>query len=139
MAIKYELTEQVGPESLRDGHNGTGVDIPTKRFVTGYQDAISLPAATTDPILGVTRGTGSVVTSPAIKDGQNGSVAIRGKVIVTAGVGGVTKGTRVMAEAATGKAIAWTTGKSIGGIAMTDAIADADAEVELTGPGATAQ
>ncbi len=72
-----------------------------------------------------------------IKNGTRGPVMIRGKAIVTAGVGGTTAKLRVMPEAATGKAAIWTSANSIGGLARDTVSADADVEVELLGPGAT--
>jgi hypothetical protein len=137
MTIKYELTEL--PEALRDGLNASGGAIATKRFVTGHQDSISLPAANTDAVFGVLRGQGLAAPNTNIANNVRASVMIRGKAILTAGVGGISAGQRVMPEAATGKGIAWTSGKSVGGVAQTDAVADADFEIELTGPGSTAQ
>jgi hypothetical protein len=122
-----ELTEL--PESLRDGLNSTGSTIVAKRIVTGQADAISLPGADTDAVYGVTRGD--------VKDKAHGSIMVRGKAIITAGTGGVTKGQRIKPEAATGKGITWGSAKSIVGVAMTTAAADADFECELLGPGAT--
>lgn len=127
MTLASTLTER--PDVTISGYNGTGVDIAAGIFVTGTEDAITLPAATTDPILGVTRS--------IVKAGQRGPVMLRGKAIVTAGVGGTTVKVRVMPEAATGKAAIWSSGNSVGGIARTTVIADAQTEVELLGPGAT--
>lgn len=120
------------PESLRDGYNATGSDIASSVFVTGQEDSVTLTAATTDAIYGLTRSAG-------IKTHARGSVMLRGRGICQAGTGGVTKGQRIMPEAATGKGITWTTGHSIGGVAMTTAAADAFFEIELCGPGITNQ
>src|SRR5678816_3073510 len=109
MTLASSLVER--PDMVIPGKNGTGSDIAEKLFVTGYNDAISLPAANTDPILGVTMAGGA-------KNGKYGSVMTRGLAIITC-AGSVTKGTRVMSDTA-GKAVTWTTGKAIGGIAMTD-------------------
>lgn len=129
MTIANQLTERV--DQAIGCKNVSGSTIPANVFVTGTEDSIALPGATTDPILGVTRN--------AIADKSYGSVMIRGKAIVKAGVGGTTVAVRVMPEAATGKAAIWTSAKSIGGIARNTVIADALVEVELLGPGATAQ
>lgn len=126
MTLARLLTETVGPSDLRDGLNVTGSTIAAKLFVTGNYDAIALPAANTDAILGVTRN--------AIADKQHGSLAIRGLVPVTCS-GTVTKGERVMPDTA-GKAVTWTTGHDICGIAQSTATND-DVLVELLGPGAT--
>lgn len=127
MTLASTLTER--PDVTISGYNGTGVDIAAGVFVTGTEDAIALPAATTDPILGVTRS--------IVKAAQRGPVMLRGKAIVTAGVGGTTVGLRVMPEAATGKAAIWTSANSVGGISRKTVAADAQVEVELLGPGAT--
>jgi len=129
MTLKKDTTER--PLETLGCKNATGSDIPAKRFVTGTEDSITLTAADTDPILGVTRS--------VIKAGQYGPVMLRGKAVVTAGVGGTTAAVRVKPEAATGKAIIWGTGKSEGGIARDTVSADVDVEVELSGPGITAQ
>jgi hypothetical protein len=128
MTLAAVLTDR--PVDLADAYNGSGSDIPAGRFVTGTEDAITLPAADTDPIYGVTQN--------VIKNGQRGAVITLGKAIVTAGVGGTTAGARVKPEAATGKAIVWGSAKSIGGIARSTVAADASVEVYLSGVGITA-
>src|SRR5678815_6138641 len=88
MTLASSLVER--PDMVIPGKNGTGSDIAEKLFVTGYNDAISLPAANTDPILGVTMAGGA-------KNGKYGSVMTRGLAIITC-AGSVTKGTRVMSD-----------------------------------------
>ncbi len=123
------------PDTPVAGFNGTGVDIAAKRLVTGQEDSLALPAAVTNPIYGLTRST--------IKASSFGGILLRGKGVLTAGVGGVTKGDRIAPEAATGKGITWApaagANASIAGIAQSTAAADADFEIELLGPGAIAQ
>ena len=89
----------------------------------------------TNAVYGLTRST--------IKASSYGGVLLRGKGVLTAGTGGVTKGDRIAPEANTGKGITWApaTGvnASVAGVACSTAAADADFEIELLGPGAIAQ
>ena len=126
---------QERPDTPVAGFNGTGVDLPAKRLVTGQEDSIALPSAVTNAVYGLTRST--------IKASSYGGVLLRGKGVLTAGTGGVTKGDRIAPEANTGKGITWApaTGvnASVAGVACSTAAADADFEIELLGPGAIAQ
>lgn len=126
MAQSYDATEI--PEGLRAAKNSTGSDIAANRFVTGHYGAATLPAAITDKVIGATRNDG-------LKNGAYGSIATRGLVEVTAGVGGVTAGDRVGPEAATGKALTVAPGAganaAVAGIAHSTAAADALCMVEL--------
>ena len=126
---------QERPDTPVAGFNGTGSEIPAKRLVTGQEDSIALPSAVTNAVYGLTRH--------AIKASSFGGVLLRGKGILTAGVGGVTKGDRIAPEANTGKGITWAPAQganaSVVGVAQTTAAADADFEIELLGPGAIAQ
>lgn len=136
MAFAYDSTTEIVRESdLRDGYNGTGSDIASASIVAGYSGAVTLPAATTAIIYGVSR--------QIIKDGKHGSVAKSGLVQVLAGTGGYSAGQRLMPEANTGKAIPWTAAAgvnaSILGVAQTSAAANATGLVELAGPGIIAQ
>jgi len=110
-------------------NNGVS-DIAAGVAVVGSEDGIALPGANqTDAILGITRG--------IIKAGKIGNVMIRGKAIATVGTAGVTAKGRVGYEASTGLIVDWTSAHSIVGIARYTAIAAAQTEVELLGPGAT--
>ncbi len=132
MAFSYDNTETVDPAAQRNYLSAEGSStISTGLLMTGSYDAATLPAAASDPIIGVAR--------EDIAAGKRGRGAIRGLFPVVAGTGGWTKGARLMPEAATGKAIAWTasTGANatIIGIAQTTTAANATglAELNLTG------
>lgn len=131
----YDLTEAPAVDGLRAAKN-TGVSaIPAKRLVKGGEQAIALPTATTDPCYGVT-----YTEAPA---GGYGTVATRGRVVLTAGAGGVTKDQRIMPEANTGKGIPWSAGAGVNagmaGIAQTTAAQDLDFVIELSAPGIVSQ
>lgn len=128
---KYFTREIPVSEGLRSGLNSTGSTIPECIFVTGNDDAISVPGATTTPIFGVTR--------KAVLDGTRGPLMQSGRAILVVGATDVVASGRVMAEAGTGKAIPWTSGNAIGGIVQTAGTAGDKVEVDLAGAGATAQ
>ena len=118
------------PAGLRSAYNGTGADIGYGLAVkasTAIDEGVLLPAASTDPVLGITRA--------LIKNGEFGTVQTRGLATAIAGAA-VTRGDRVMATAA-GKLITFVAGagNAVVGIAKQTTTADGEEfEVELSGP-----
>jgi hypothetical protein len=113
---------------IRSAYNNTGASIPAKRFVTGPKSGVSLPAAATDVITGV--------TMQDIPDKSWGDVQVGGVALVEASAP-ITAGARVQPVAATGKAATFAggSGNSSPGVAETGAGADTDIiEVELAIP-----
>lgn len=110
---------------VRAAVNNTVSDIVGKRLVRRHTavDSVQLPAAATNALLGVTLSTLKA-------NGGHGDVQIRGKAILTAGVGGVAIDSPVTGDAA-GKGVIATAGQPSIGRAVTAAAADADFEIEL--------
>ncbi len=113
--------------------NNTGSLIPAKLGVKkgAVKNEIALPAATTEPVWGV--------TIEPIADGEWGTMQTGpGKAIMTSGAALATPGTMLTVDTA-GKAVAFSAGGGvnanvIGSQNTTTAGADEDLEVELAGP-----
>lgn len=113
---------------IRSAYNNTGSTIPGKRFVTGAYAAVSLPAAATDQISGV--------TMQDIPDKTWGDVQIGGVAQVEASAA-ISAGARVQPVAVTGKAATFAGGggNASPGVAQTASLVDTDIiEVELAAP-----
>jgi len=135
MAYTPEFTEVIDPAALRTIVNSSVADIGPNLLLTGDYATGALPAAISDPIIGVTRAT--------IYAGKGGRTAVRGFMAIYAGSGGVTKGQRVMPEAATGKVIPWSASAganaTVVGIAHTTASANGLCMVEFNCTGQLSQ
>lgn len=118
------------PESIRSGKNATGSTIAAKRAVkwaSGDNENVSLPAANTDALLGVTMA--------AISDGLLGDIQLRGRAICTSGAA-ITAKARVTVDT-DGKVVPWAAagGQAVLGTAINAATGiDEEIEVELAGP-----
>jgi hypothetical protein len=123
------------PEGLRSALNLSGATILAQRGVTGNENAITIPAATTDTWYGLVRGD--------IPDQALGNVQQGGKGIGTAGAAGVTAGSKITIEAATGKFVNAAPGAGVNtmlcGVAEQTAAADATFEFTIAKPGSTLQ
>jgi hypothetical protein len=119
------LTRQIPDGGIRAGRNDTTL-IAAKRLVkydTGNGIAVALATAATDKLVGV--------TMESIDTDRCGDVQVAGKAILTAGSGGVARTNRITSDGS-GKGIVTTTqGNTIAGVALTDADADEDFEIDL--------
>ncbi len=126
-----EPTAIVPDKGIRPGLNETAATIPARRLVvkvagTLGPDGIALPAADTDPTMGVTMA--------AILDDERGDVQTEGMAIVEASVA-IAEGEEVAPDAATGKAKVAAAADYVSGVARSASAADTDLiEVELNGP-----
>lgn len=117
------------PQEIQSGYNASGSTIPRGRAVRrsgAGTDQIALPAAGTDPILGITLND--------IPNLSYGPIAVGGQAIAVVGAA-TAAGARLEANTA-GKLITRTTGSMVGiGNTVTSAL-DQEVMVMLTGPGA---
>ena len=131
MSTAFEATAVVPESGVRPGFNQTGSTIATKLFVksttttTGEGAGIMLPAADTDPTVGVTMA--------AIATAARGDIQTAGIALVTASEA-IAEGAEV-SHGSDGKAKTAASGDYIDGVAKMACSADGDViPVELVGP-----
>lgn len=108
-----------------EGFNNTGSTISAYLAVMGYPASITLPAAVSSPVLGI--------TARDIADQERGDIQYDGVAIGTAGeaisAGDIASGVRLYA-ATTGKLLKWSpsagVNQSVCGIPLSTAAADGD-------------
>ena len=136
MANQYALRGEIpGAHHLRGALNDSGGTLEKSRFVVGDETSIDYPAADTNVVYGLLRGT--------TLDGQMGNVQQFGKGIAQVGAAGATKNLRLTVEAATGKVVDWGPAagdnQTIVGIALETGAADEFIEIEISSIGMIGQ